>query len=427
MTPTSTPTRAPTPLAVCGEWIQASTVGLGRTTTLAPVPNSCVEPTPGALAGVASNDPTAPRLVVQARVPRAIGISGLWKVIRYRDLLQSASELTGADSAILAALMEVEGSEETAVSPAGALGLMQLLPDKFRDGDDPFDPAVNILRAAQFVRRLQSKFPSPSLVAAAYFGAIDPQGNVTNETDGNVTGHQYVALFRQAYRRYAAGTVQLPSWLASPLGDIDLTNRMITFGFLADYGAALAHEIRGQAGVDAYGTLHLALDIQVRDLPQGGRGIPVVAPFDGRIIRTSDAAGGPFGIWLENDLLNLRARLMHMDGLVEGVETGVKVKAGQQLGVLGAQGTEGFPHLHLAFERLSDGARINPAHFYRLRDQTDPATLAGHWLDTPVDAPIITAQEGPRVRALAALYNALARRDGRLLMSRWGPFELAEP
>jgi murein DD-endopeptidase MepM/ murein hydrolase activator NlpD len=417
----------PTPLAVCGESIQASTVGLGQTTTLAPVLNSCVEPTPAALANALTNDPTAPRLVVQPRVPRAVGISGLWKVIRYRDLLQSASEVTGADSAILAALMEVEGSEETAVSPAGALGVMQLLPDKFRDGDDPFDPAVNILRAAQFVRRLQSIFDSPSLVAAAYFGAIDPRGNVTNESDGNVTGHQYVALFRQAYRRYAAGTVQLPSWLASPLGDLDVTDRMIAFGFLADYGSALAHEIRGQAGVDAYGTLHLALDLVVRDLPQGGRGVPVVAPFDGKIIRTSDAAGGPFGIWLENDLLNLRARLMHMDGLVDGVETGVKVKAGQQLGVLGAQGTEGFPHLHLAFERMSDGARINPAHFYRLHDGSDPATQAGRWLDTPVDAPIVAANDAPRVRALAALYNALTRRDGRLLMSRWGPFELSEP
>jgi murein DD-endopeptidase MepM/ murein hydrolase activator NlpD len=104
-----------------------------------------------------------------------------------------------------------------------------------------------------------------------------------------------------------------------------------------------------------------------------------VAPFDGRVIRTADPVGGPFGVWLENRALDLRARLMHLDGLVIGIETGIEVRAGQQLGVLGDQGTEGFPHLHLALERLSDGARINPALFYRVRDPSDPATATSRW------------------------------------------------
>jgi hypothetical protein len=316
-----------------------------------------------------------------ARVAPSLSLTGFWKVMSYRDLIQRSAELTGADPAIIAALMEVEGSGETSVSPAGAMGLMQLMPDKLGPGDDPFDPRVNVLRAAQHIRALQERWKMPELVAAAYFGALSAQGSVTGASDGNVTGFQYVELFRAAYQRYSEGLVKLPVWLVSPLGDINLSSDMIKFGFLGNYNQGLALAIRGQHGVERYGTSHLALDLQVPGHPDGGRGRPVVAPFDGRVIRTADAIGGPFGIWLESEKLNLRARLMHMDGLVKGIETGVQVKAGQQLGILGGQGTEDFPHLHLAFERLSDGERINPALFYRLRDHTDPATLLGRWYD----------------------------------------------
>src|SRR5438067_13144804 len=202
---------------------------------------------------------------------------------------------------------------------------------------------------------------------------------------------------------------------------------MIKFGFMGDYGPELAVAIRGEPGLGVYGTSHLALDLQIPDRPDGGRGSAVVAPIDGRIIRTADPVGGPYGIWLESDKLNLRARLMHMDGLVEGIESGVQVKAGQQLGIMGAQGTEDFPHLHLAFERLSDGERVNPALFYRLLDPTDSATQAGGWYD----ALPAGAATGPRRGILARLIPDGDGRRGaqepwRHHGSRWGPFELFE-
>jgi murein DD-endopeptidase MepM/ murein hydrolase activator NlpD len=199
--------------------------------------------------------------------------------------------------------------------------------------------------------------------------------------------------------QYADRLARLNGWLVSPFGEVPLTSRMIRFGYLSEYSEELAFEIRGEDGVALLGTRHFGLDLQVPWLPEGGRGLPVVAPFDGRIVRTADPAGGQFGIWLENRQLNLRARLMHMDGLVVGIESGVQVQAGQQLGVLGAQGTEGFPHLHLAFERLSDGARINPALFYRLRDWSDPATHTDRWFDDPAAAPVVALRQ-PRPATL---------------------------
>ena len=137
------------------------------------------------------------------RLPPVSVAPGAPPAVHYRELIRRSAEATGAEAAIIAALMEVEGSGERAVSPAGARGLMQLMPDKFRPGDDPFDPATNLLRAAEHIRRLQDRWGAPERVAAAYFGAIDHRGNVTDASDGNVDGHEYVARFRAAYGRYA--------------------------------------------------------------------------------------------------------------------------------------------------------------------------------------------------------------------------------
>jgi murein DD-endopeptidase MepM/ murein hydrolase activator NlpD len=57
----------------------------------------------------------------------------------------------------------------------------------------------------------------------------------------------------------------------------------------------------------------------------------------------------------------LLARLIHMDCLAVGVTDGAWVRAGQSLGVLSGRVTEEFPHLHVAFELLSSGERIDRA------------------------------------------------------------------
>jgi murein DD-endopeptidase MepM/ murein hydrolase activator NlpD len=229
---------------------------------------------------------------------------------------------------------------------------------------------------------------------------------------------------------YAERLARQNAWLVSPFGELPLTSSMITFGYLGDYGPELAFLIRGESGVAQLGTRHYGLDLHMPGLPDGGRGAPVHAPFAGTIIRTWDPHGGPFGIWLDNSSLNLRARIMHMDGLVVGIETGARVQAGEQLGILGAQGTEGSPHLHLSFERLSDGAKINPALFYRLRDSSDLDTFASEWYDDPRLAPAAA----PRLyRAPAANpedpEEAAVRPDRPrpAAITRWGPFELPEP
>ena len=166
----------------------------GRLPAPAPAPGYRPTESP-AFSDLVLSDRTSP-------LPAVSAAPGAPPAMRYRDLIRRSAEATGADAAIVAALMEVESSGERAVSPAGARGLMQLMPDKFQPGDDPFDPATNLLRAAGHIRQLQDRWGSPDRVAAAYFGAIDRWGNVTGASDGGVDGYEYVARFRAAYRRY---------------------------------------------------------------------------------------------------------------------------------------------------------------------------------------------------------------------------------
>jgi Transglycosylase SLT domain len=72
------------------------------------------------------------------------------------------------------AVIEVESAGRTrAVSSAGAMGLMQIMPDtwaelriRYRLGRDPFDPRDNILGGAAYLREMYDLFGSPGFLAA---------------------------------------------------------------------------------------------------------------------------------------------------------------------------------------------------------------------------------------------------------------------
>jgi LysM repeat protein len=132
-------------------------------------------------------------------------------VVRYVPLIVEIAGEVGVDPAVMAAIMEVEGSGEGEVSSAGAMGLMQVMPDKLAPGDDPFDPSTNIRRAAQHVRQLTGLWSGDlAAVAGAYFGAVDSQGFVTEASDGIVDGVEYVGRFATAYQRWASELRQPP-------------------------------------------------------------------------------------------------------------------------------------------------------------------------------------------------------------------------
>ena len=79
--------------------------------------------------------------------------------------------MTGVPANILAAVAKQEsGFNPKAKSPAGALGLMQLMPSTARElgVTDPSNLMQNLLGGALYLRRMYEKFHSWPLALAAY-------------------------------------------------------------------------------------------------------------------------------------------------------------------------------------------------------------------------------------------------------------------
>ncbi len=128
---------------------------------------------------------------------------------------------------IRAVMTQESGGEEQAVSSAGAIGLMQVMPatyDELRNenglGDDPFNPHDNILAGAAYIREMYDRYGSPGFLAA-----------------------------------YNAGPSRLDAYLA---GDEDLPDE--TVNYLAAVGPNLGHEVPMTGPLVAYA--------------QGGEGAP---------------------------------------------------------------------------------------------------------------------------------------------------------
>jgi len=74
---------------------------------------------------------------------------------------------------INAVMMQESGGNVRAVSPSGAMGLMQIMPDTWADlrsrhgfGVDPFDPRDNVLAGAAYLREMHDRYGSPGFLAA---------------------------------------------------------------------------------------------------------------------------------------------------------------------------------------------------------------------------------------------------------------------
>lgn len=89
----------------------------------------------------------------------------------YAGLINAAAARTGVPGELLAAVAKQEsGFNPKAVSPAGAQGLMQLMPGTARGlgVENPFDPAQAIDGAARLLRSLIDRFGQTDLALAAY-------------------------------------------------------------------------------------------------------------------------------------------------------------------------------------------------------------------------------------------------------------------
>jgi soluble lytic murein transglycosylase-like protein len=89
-------------------------------------------------------------------------------------LIESAAKTNSIEPKLIHAVMEQEsGLRPCAVSPKGAQGLMQLMPDTASDlaVSDPFDPAQNVRGGAKYLRQLLDKYKGDVAQALAAYNA----------------------------------------------------------------------------------------------------------------------------------------------------------------------------------------------------------------------------------------------------------------
>jgi hypothetical protein len=92
----------------------------------------------------------------------------------WATFIAEASQRFGVPTRWIRAVMQAESAGEVrAVSPKGAIGLMQIMPETYAGlraryglGTDPYDPRDNILAGAAFLREMHDRFGAPGFLAA---------------------------------------------------------------------------------------------------------------------------------------------------------------------------------------------------------------------------------------------------------------------
>ncbi len=133
-----------------------------------------------------------------------------WSLIRYTREIADASKRYGVEEELIRAVIMAESDfDPYAVSEAGALGLMQLMPKTAeRMGvEDCFDPIQNIDGGVRYLKLLHERFDDTRLAVAAYhagenrvaaYGDIPPIPATRKYVDRVL---QYYEDFKKAARK----------------------------------------------------------------------------------------------------------------------------------------------------------------------------------------------------------------------------------
>lgn len=157
---------------------------------------------------------------------------------RYEPLLAQAAQDFSIEPALLKAIMAAEsGFNPTAVSPKGAVGLMQLMPSTAQryglaaDAKKSIqqkltDPNTNIRLGARYLRDLRQLFPNkPDLVIASYNAGEHAVQRYKNTIPPFPETRSYVQLVTQFYRVYRP--VPAPVAVSEALGGEGIHRRRV--------------------------------------------------------------------------------------------------------------------------------------------------------------------------------------------------------
>ncbi|TGL55587.1 lytic transglycosylase domain-containing protein [Leptospira kemamanensis] len=122
------------------------------------------------------------------------------------ETIESIAEAQGMDPNLVKAMVKAEsGFKPKAVSPKGAMGLMQLMPDTAESlgVKDPFDPEENVQGGVKFLKGLMKEFKDPEQAIAAYNagpGAVKRYKGIPPYEETK----QYVSKVKRFYKDFSS-------------------------------------------------------------------------------------------------------------------------------------------------------------------------------------------------------------------------------
>jgi len=148
----------------------------------------------------------------------------------FADIVAEASQRFGIPALWIRAVMQVESFGDVhALSPKGAMGLMQLMPEawaalrsRYQLGADPYDPHNNILAGAAYLRELHDSYGSPGFLAAYNAGPARYEDHLATGRPLPAETRAYVAALAPLIGGASVGstmivTAAVSSWIEAPL------------------------------------------------------------------------------------------------------------------------------------------------------------------------------------------------------------------
>ncbi|MAS14766.1 MAG: lytic transglycosylase [Nitratireductor sp.] len=148
----------------------------------------------------------------------------------YAAYIAEASQRFGIPTAWIRAVMRAESAgDRQAVSSAGAMGLMQIMPDtwtelrvRHRFGSDPYDPRDNILAGTAYLRELYDRYGSPGFLAAYNAGPGRYEASLSGrplpaETQAYVAAIAPVIDGGETVNSVMVASVEPLAWTRAPL------------------------------------------------------------------------------------------------------------------------------------------------------------------------------------------------------------------
>lgn len=123
------------------------------------------------------------------------------KTARYESIVAEAAERFAISASWIQAVIDIEShGDPRALSPKGAIGLMQLMPKTYEElrsryalGADPYDPRDSIMAGAAYLREMYDRFGVSGFLAAYNAGPERYQDHLTRDRPLPLETQAYVA------------------------------------------------------------------------------------------------------------------------------------------------------------------------------------------------------------------------------------------